>query len=258
MKVASQQINVRNLYSGRSPFANLQEAVENTLGTDTTPLRLSVTGRSRQEHHCEVEAVFPRVCGPSGADTSIFDFRPRRHGRTDKFNAVMLIPTGVDCAIGGHAGVWSLRYLGALFASERGYHACLRRSFATATHEAAHVLGLDHCEDALCNLNGSTCGGAAGCQPLHLCPLCLRKLCWNRQVDLLPYLRRLRALAARLEKPGSSGSAVLAGLRFLLLGLLCFVIIKYFGVGAVPVFAGLLVSVAAVLIELVYELIFTR
>ena len=104
MKVASQQINVKNLYSGRSPLANLQEVVENTLGTDTIPLRLSVTGRSRNEHHCEVEAVFPRICGPSGEDTSIFDYRPRRIGRTDKFNAVMLIPTGVDCAIGGHAG----------------------------------------------------------------------------------------------------------------------------------------------------------
>jgi hypothetical protein len=71
-------------------------------------------------------------------------------------------------------------------------------------------------------------------------------------------LRRLRALAARLGNAGSSGSAVLAGLRFLLLGLLCFVIIKFFGVSAVPVFAGLLVSVAAVLIELLYELIVTR
>jgi hypothetical protein len=104
MKVASQQINVRNLYGGRSPLANLQEAVDSALGTDMTPLRLSVTGRTRQEHHCEVEAVFPRICGPSGMDTSIFDFRPRRIARTEKFNAVMLIPTGVDCAIGGHAG----------------------------------------------------------------------------------------------------------------------------------------------------------
>jgi Protein of unknown function (DUF3326) len=104
MKVASQQINVRNLYSGRSPLANLRDAVENALGADTTPLRLSVTGRTRQEHHCEVEAVFPQIRGPLGVDASIFDYRHRRHGRSNAFNAVMLIPTGVDCAIGGHAG----------------------------------------------------------------------------------------------------------------------------------------------------------
>jgi hypothetical protein len=104
MKVASQQINVRNLYSGRSPLSNLQEAVENALGSDTTPLRLAVTGRTRQEHHCEVEAVFPQIRGPLGIESSIFDYRPRRLGRTHAFNAVMLIPTGVDCSIGGHAG----------------------------------------------------------------------------------------------------------------------------------------------------------
>ncbi len=71
-------------------------------------------------------------------------------------------------------------------------------------------------------------------------------------------LRRLRALAGRLGAPGSAGSAVLAGVRFLLLGLLCFVIIRYFGAGAAAVFTGLLVSVAAALIEILYELTFTR
>ena len=35
---------------------------------------------------------------------SIFAFRARRTERTAAFNAVMLIPTGIDCAIGGHAG----------------------------------------------------------------------------------------------------------------------------------------------------------
>jgi hypothetical protein len=104
MKVASQQITVRNLFGGRSPLANLERAVEDAFGTDTTPLRLSVTGKFRQDHHCEIEAVYPRISGPGGADASIFDFRPRRHARTGAFNAVMLIPTGVDCAIGGHAG----------------------------------------------------------------------------------------------------------------------------------------------------------
>jgi hypothetical protein len=51
-----------------------------------------------------VEAVYPQIVGPSGREASIFDFRPRRLGRNNAFNAVMLIPTGVDCAIGGHAG----------------------------------------------------------------------------------------------------------------------------------------------------------
>jgi hypothetical protein len=91
-------------------------------------------------------------------------------------------------AIYGHAGVWSLRYLGDPRDGDKAFGRCLRRSCAVATHESLHVLGLDHCEGVPCNMRGSACLSG----PLHLCPPCLRKLCWNRQVDLLPYLRRLR------------------------------------------------------------------
>lgn len=70
-------------------------------------------------------------------------------------------------------------------------------------------------------------------------------------------LRRIKGIAARAGGGGSS-SAVLLGLRYVLLGGIAFVIIKYFGVSLLAVFAGLLISVAAVLIEIVYELIFTR
>jgi hypothetical protein len=42
-------------------------------------------------------------------------------------------------------------------------------------------------------------GAACLSGPLHLCPWCLRKLCWNRQLELLPYLRRLREVLIRLE-----------------------------------------------------------
>ena len=71
-------------------------------------------------------------------------------------------------------------------------------------------------------------------------------------------LRRLKRMAADLGTGGGAGSAVVAGLRFLLLGGICFVIIKYFGVSVAAVFSGLLISVAAVLIEIFYELIFIR
>jgi hypothetical protein len=54
-----------------------------------------------------------------------------------------------------------------------------------------------------------------------------------------------------------AGRAVLGGLRFLMLGAICFVIIKYFEASLAAVFAGLLISVAAVLAEILYELFFT-
>ena len=104
MKVSSQQITVRHLLNGRSPLANLRDAADMAFGPEATPLRVAVTGKSRSGHLCEIEAVEPKIYGSDDSETSVFDFRPRRLGRTSAFNAVMLIPTGVDCAIGGHAG----------------------------------------------------------------------------------------------------------------------------------------------------------
>ena len=104
MKVSSQQITVRQLFNGPSPLANLREAAELTFGSEATPLRVAVTGKTRSGQQCEIEAVEPKIYGSDDSEASIFDYRQRRLARTNAFNAVMLIPTGVDCAIGGHAG----------------------------------------------------------------------------------------------------------------------------------------------------------
>ena len=104
MKVSSQQITVRNLFNGRSPIATLKDAADLTFGADATPMRVAVTGKSRAGHLCEIEAVEPKVYGSDDTEANVFDYRQRRLARTNAFNAVMLIPTGVDCAIGGHAG----------------------------------------------------------------------------------------------------------------------------------------------------------
>jgi hypothetical protein len=52
-----------------------------------------------------VEYDYASECGKySGRFADIKDFRYRTHENVDKFTAVMIIPTGIDCAIGGHAG----------------------------------------------------------------------------------------------------------------------------------------------------------
>jgi hypothetical protein len=93
----------------------------------------------------------------------------------------------------GHAAVWSLRYLGDPASGDGGLRRCFKRSCAVATHEGLHVLGLDHCDDIPCLMKGAACLSG----PLPLCPPCLRKLCWNRQLELRPYLRRLHDFLGR-------------------------------------------------------------
>jgi len=104
MKVSSQQITVSKLFNGRSPIATLKDASDLAFGAEATPIRVAVTSKSRAGHLWEIEAVEPKVYGTDDNEANVFEYRQRRLARTNAFNAVMLIPTGVDCAIGGHAG----------------------------------------------------------------------------------------------------------------------------------------------------------
>src|SRR4029077_21026217 len=80
------------------------DASDLAFGAEATPIRVAVTSKSRAGHLCEIEAVEPKVYGSDDTEANVFEYRQRRLARTNAFNAVMLIPTGVDCAIGGHAG----------------------------------------------------------------------------------------------------------------------------------------------------------
>lgn len=71
---------------------------------DKVILRFVVTKTDRQHYHCEV-GYLPLDSAVAQRDSpGIFQFRKRRAEFTDKFNAVMLIPTGVGSDLGGHAG----------------------------------------------------------------------------------------------------------------------------------------------------------
>jgi archaemetzincin len=90
-------------------------------------------------------------------------------------------------------GVWSLYRDGDPAEGDAAYRRCLRRTLATATHETGHVLTLKHCTAFACLMNGSNHQEERDRRPLHLCPVCLRKLLWNLRAEPVPYLRRLAA-----------------------------------------------------------------
>jgi hypothetical protein len=104
MKISGQQFIVRGLLDTASPLGGLRTAVEAQCGPASVPLRLALVGKNRRGHVCEMEAVAFADDAHDPFGESIFQFRRRERERTSAFNAVMLIPTGVDCAIGGHAG----------------------------------------------------------------------------------------------------------------------------------------------------------
>ncbi len=69
----------------------------------------------------------------------------------------------------------------------------LWRTLAIASHETGHMLTMRHCTAFPCLMNGCNSEQERDNHPLNLCPMCLRKLVWNLQVEPVPYLKRLEA-----------------------------------------------------------------
>ena len=89
-------------------------------------------------------------------------------------------------------GVWSIYRNGDPAAGQAPFRLCLRRTLGTAAHETGHILSMPHCKTHECIMNGSNSQGESDSRPLYLCPVCLRKLCWNLQIEPAAYLERLR------------------------------------------------------------------
>ena len=72
----------------------------------------------------------------------------------------------------------------------------LRRSFKVVAHEIGHILGLHHCVDYKCVLNGSNSLDESDRRPLFLCPRCLKKLQWNIGFSRVARYKQLRDVLA--------------------------------------------------------------
>lgn len=74
----------------------------------------------------------------------------------------------------------------------------VRRCCHLLAHEAAHLFGLVHCIYFRCAMNGANGRDEFDTQPLHLCPVCLRKLHTMIGFDVEERYRRLRDFHRRV------------------------------------------------------------
>ena len=121
MYLTETEIEIASAPPGTSLLEWLTRQVAERLPEGNTPLRLAVTETHRRGHRCEVTTLVgdgphphPNP-PPEGEGTFLssesllegegaFSFRPRLTENTSAFNAVLLVPTGIGAAIGGHAG----------------------------------------------------------------------------------------------------------------------------------------------------------
>jgi archaemetzincin len=68
---------------------------------------------------------------------------------------------------------------------------CALRTVMTATHETGHMFGIWHCIYYRCVMNGANHLEEDDRGPLHLCPVCLRKLQWSAGFDVVKRYREL-------------------------------------------------------------------
>ncbi|MBV9852516.1 MAG: DUF3326 domain-containing protein [Armatimonadetes bacterium] len=74
------------------------------LGPDEAPVRFAVTRTDRQSYHCEIGVLAGWSELPGSDPPPLFEFAPRAPEDAGTFNVALLVPTGIGCEIGGHAG----------------------------------------------------------------------------------------------------------------------------------------------------------
>ena len=102
MYLTETELDIPLAPAGVSVLEWLTRKVPERLPLGQEPLRLAVTETREKGYRCEVTALVGDGPLPEGQRT--FAYRPRLSENTGQFNAVLLVPTGIGAAIGGHAG----------------------------------------------------------------------------------------------------------------------------------------------------------
>lgn len=103
MRLVEEEIRIPRSSDG-DWIAHFEREVSQRLPATAVPVRFVVTRTTQTEHHGEVGVLTGLDDLGISRPRSIFEFRPRRFDSAERFNAVLLVPTGIGAEIGGHAG----------------------------------------------------------------------------------------------------------------------------------------------------------
>ncbi len=101
MRLTEEEFTIPVAPGHRNLLAHIEQAMRFRLAESGKPLRFAVTKTDSAHYHCEIGVMAGAALPGAG---SIFRFHHRGAENTERFNAVMLVPTGIGAVIGGHAG----------------------------------------------------------------------------------------------------------------------------------------------------------
>ena len=104
MRLFEKEIKVPVKKDHEALLPYLARAMQDKLKKNESSVRFVVSKTDEKFYHCEVGILHSDDNSSSKAKNDIFRFIPRRIENTDKFNVVLIVPTGIGAEIGGHDG----------------------------------------------------------------------------------------------------------------------------------------------------------
>lgn len=104
LSIREQELVVPPASGGMQLLGYIRDLCQETLPEDQVPVRFVVTSTRPSGFQCEVGVLRGLEQDRRSCWQSIFDIKPRKACRSEQFNVVLLVPTGIGAEIGGHAG----------------------------------------------------------------------------------------------------------------------------------------------------------
>jgi hypothetical protein len=104
MLLVEKEIEIPKQLTGGSLIEVMSQSVRDHLRPSELPVRFVVSETDRDKFKCELGVLSNNSDHASAIDNSIFRLEKRPYENTDKFNAVLLVPTGIGAEVGGHSG----------------------------------------------------------------------------------------------------------------------------------------------------------
>ncbi len=104
MQVREFELDVAVDSSSARSLSWLEKRVMAQIGASSVPIRFVVNAMGAASWRCDVAVVEGVAPGFAARSRSLFEFRKREAENTGAFNVALVIPTGIACTIGGHAG----------------------------------------------------------------------------------------------------------------------------------------------------------